>query len=297
MTPLMHHLSWFIPVVVASFVTLFGFVVLCTYCFKKSAEKEDEVGEEAVQQEELLKPKRFSDPHLQLKLPFREEKASSLPGSPGRALQEPGFGKRTVQYGALTPNLSPILTEHTVQPPSMELKSILKGKDPSGYGFGEQGEIPAEPEPPTPDTKGEKLGTIYFTLSYYPDDLVLKLVIQKATDLPAKDISGTSDPFVKVLLLPDKKHKLETRVKRKKLNPYWNEAFTFEGFPYAKLMQRTLYLQVLDYDRFSRNDPIGEIELNLADVHLQQEAVSFVKELKPCKRSPVSAFEVHLCIK
>lgn len=51
----------------------------------------------------------------------------------------------------------------------------------------------------------------------------------KAQELPAKDFSGTSDPFVKIYLLPDKKHKLETKVKRKNLNPHWNETFLFEG--------------------------------------------------------------------
>lgn len=53
--------------------------------------------------------------------------------------------------------------------------------------------------------------------------------ILKAQELPAKDFSGTSDPFVKIYLLPDKKHKLETKVKRKNLNPHWNETFLFEG--------------------------------------------------------------------
>ena len=51
----------------------------------------------------------------------------------------------------------------------------------------------------------------------------------KGQELPAKDFSGTSDPFVKLYLLPDKKHKLETKVKRKNLNPHWNETFLFEG--------------------------------------------------------------------
>ena len=48
------------------------------------------------------------------------------------------------------------------------------------------------------------------------------------------------------------------------------QVFTFEGFPESKLLQRTLYLQVLDYDRFSRNDSIGEVELPLCDIHLQE---------------------------
>ncbi|KAL0189586.1 hypothetical protein M9458_016685, partial [Cirrhinus mrigala] len=67
----------------------------------------------------------------------------------------------------------------------------------------------------------EKLGRIQFSVGYSFQDSTL-------TDLPAKDFSGTSDPFVKLYLLPDKKHKLETKVKRKNLNPHWNETFLFE---------------------------------------------------------------------
>ena len=50
-----------------------------------------------------------------------------------------------------------------------------------------------------------------------------------AVDLAAKDFSGTSDPYVKIMLLPDKKRKLTTNVKSKNLNPRWNVVFAFEG--------------------------------------------------------------------
>ena len=30
-------------------------------------------------------------------------------------------------------------------------------------------------------------------------------------------------------------------------------------YPYEKITQRVLYIQMLDWDRFSRNDPIGEV--------------------------------------
>ncbi|RZC41128.1 C2 domain containing protein, partial [Asbolus verrucosus] len=82
-------------------------------------------------------------------------------------------------------------------------------------------------------------------------------------DLPAKDLSGTSDPYVRVTLLPDKKHRLETKIKRRTLNPRWNETFYFEGFPIQKLQSRVLHLHVFDYDRFSRDDSIGEVFLPL----------------------------------
>lgn len=52
--------------------------------------------------------------------------------------------------------------------------------------------------------------------------------IIQAADLPALDIGGTSDPYVKVFLLPEKKKKFETKVHRKTLNPTFNESFTFK---------------------------------------------------------------------
>jgi len=52
----------------------------------------------------------------------------------------------------------------------------------------------------------------------------------RAVELPAKDfISGTSDPYVKIMLLPEKRSKMSTSIKRRNLNPRWNEIFAFEG--------------------------------------------------------------------
>ncbi|NXW49354.1 SYT7 protein, partial [Nyctiprogne leucopyga] len=75
----------------------------------------------------------------------------------------------------------------------------------------------------------ENLGRIQFSVGYNFQESTLTVKIMKAQELPAKDFSGTSDPFVKIYLLPDKKHKLETKVKRKNLNPHWNETFLFEA--------------------------------------------------------------------
>jgi synaptotagmin-1 len=50
------------------------------------------------------------------------------------------------------------------------------------------------------------------------------------------DIGGTSDPYVKIYLLPEKKRKVETKVHRKTLNPTFNETFKFE------VKQKLLYI-------------------------------------------------------
>ncbi|XP_044126265.1 synaptotagmin-7 isoform X2 [Bufo gargarizans] len=146
------------------------------------------------------------------------------------------------------------------------------------------------------DTSGrETLGRIQFSVGYNFQESTLTVKIMKAQELPAKDFSGTSDPFVKIYLLPDKKNKLETKVKRKNLNPHWNETFLFEGFPYEKVVQRVLYLQVLDYDRFSRNDPIGEVSIPLNKIDLTQ-MQTFWKELKPCSDGSGSRGELLLSL-
>ena len=54
-------------------------------------------------------------------------------------------------------------------------------------------------------------------------------------------------------------------------------------------MQRVLYLQVLDYDRFSRNDPIGEVSIPLNKVDLTQ-MQTFWKDLKPCSDGSVRPY-------
>jgi len=63
----------------------------------------------------------------------------------------------------------------------------------------------------------------------------------RAVELPAKDfISGTSDPYVKIMLLPEKRSKMSTSIKRRNLNPRWNEIFAFEGTAVSLRYRATL---------------------------------------------------------
>ena len=59
------------------------------------------------------------------------------------------------------------------------------------------------------------------------------------------------------------------------------------GFPYNKVVTKTLYLLVLDYDRFSRDDPIGEVCLPLSELDLGA-GLTLWKTLMPCKGAAVS---------
>ncbi|XP_062569924.1 synaptotagmin-7-like [Saccostrea cucullata] len=140
-----------------------------------------------------------------------------------------------------------------------------------------------------------KLGRIQIGLSYDFQSLTLTLKVIQAKDLVAKDFTGTSDPYVKILLLPDKRHKLVTKVKKKNLNPRWNESFLFEGWLHNKLLEKTIYLQVIDYDRFSRDDPIGETYIPLNEVDLSQSPIMW-RYLQPCKDSRGKLGEILLSL-
>ena len=72
-------------------------------------------------------------------------------------------------------------------------------------------------------------------------------------------------------------------MKKKTLNPVWNEVLGFEGFTRDKLMKRSVLFTVFDHDRIGRDEEIGELKLVLVPEHLQHEAVPFVKKLLPCK--------------
>jgi synaptotagmin-1 len=62
------------------------------------------------------------------------------------------------------------------------------------------------------------------------------VTIIQAEQLPAMDLGGTSDPYVKLYLLPDKKKKFQTKVQRKSLNPVFNETFVFKAISFGIIL-------------------------------------------------------------
>ncbi|XP_038561136.1 synaptotagmin VIII isoform X1 [Micropterus salmoides] len=108
----------------------------------------------------------------------------------------------------------------------------------------------------------ENLGEICFSLRYVPTAGKLTVVILEAKDLKSMDIGGSSDPYVKVQLALDKRKwkKRKTSVKKKTLNPYFNESFTFD-VSFEQIQKVNLVISVWDHDTMTRNDAIGKIFL------------------------------------
>ncbi|XP_061885784.1 synaptotagmin-11b [Entelurus aequoreus] len=131
----------------------------------------------------------------------------------------------------------------------------------------------SEPEPEA------SLGAVSLTVDYNFPKKALVVTIVGARGLPAMDEqAGSSDPYVKMTILPEKKHRVKTRVLRKTLDPLFDETFTFYGVAYSSLPELTLHFLVLSFDRFARDDVIGEavvplkgVDPSTGRVHLSQQ--------------------------
>jgi hypothetical protein len=129
--------------------------------------------------------------------------------------------------------------------------------------------------------------SIYLLLlcRYKHDKNALIVSVVRCGDLPAKDPNlGSSDPYVKLQLLPDKQHKVKTRVLRKTRNPVYDEDFTFYGINFNQLPNITLHFVVLSFDRYSRDDIIGEVfcALNTVDItQIENQQMALQREIQP----------------
>lgn len=112
----------------------------------------------------------------------------------------------------------------------------------------------------------EYLGKLQYEIKYDFNTQTLVVKVIQAVDLPAMDMGGVSDPYVKVYLIPETKgqKKYETKVHRKTLNPFFNQTFEFKNLPYAETFDKTLMFSIFDYDRFSKHDQIGEVNILFA---------------------------------
>ncbi|XP_026120604.1 rabphilin-3A-like [Carassius auratus] len=114
------------------------------------------------------------------------------------------------------------------------------------------------------DEEEEERGRILISLTYNSQQSRLIVGVVRCAHLAAMDSNGYSDPFVKIHLKPDmgKKAKYKTQIKKKTLNPEFNEEFGYE-VKHAELAKKTLDVSVWDYDMGKSNDFIGGCQLGI----------------------------------
>ncbi|XP_047128564.1 uncharacterized protein LOC100208668 isoform X5 [Hydra vulgaris] len=108
-------------------------------------------------------------------------------------------------------------------------------------------------------------GEILFSLKYDSLSGIFSVNIEKAKEIAAANSKlHSSDPYVKVYLLPDKSKstKKKTTHKRKTLNPQWNETIKYK-LSKDELLEKVLQVSIWNHDRFGRNDFLGEVQVNI----------------------------------
>ncbi|CAF2085111.1 unnamed protein product [Rotaria magnacalcarata] len=108
------------------------------------------------------------------------------------------------------------------------------------------------------------LGELTVSLCCLPNAKRVTVTIVKANSLKPMDITGKSDPYVKVILLINGKNirKKKTSVLCNTLNPIYNESLEFD-LSNEDRENTDLIFKVIDYDRVGSNELIGCIGIGV----------------------------------
>uniref|UniRef100_A0A669DR91 RAS protein activator like 1 n=1 Tax=Oreochromis niloticus TaxID=8128 RepID=A0A669DR91_ORENI len=117
------------------------------------------------------------------------------------------------------------------------------------------------------DPDEEVQGEIHLGLELLKDTekISLRCQVIEARDLAPRDISGTSDPFTRVIF---NNHSAETSIIKKTRFPHWGETLELELDPEElREEEGTVTVQVWDWDMVGKNDFLGKVEIPFACLH------------------------------
>ncbi|XP_029465291.1 synaptotagmin-15-like isoform X2 [Rhinatrema bivittatum] len=113
---------------------------------------------------------------------------------------------------------------------------------------------------PEDDSEGDfpegNVGRLWFAVEYEQEAERLLVALVKARNLHSP--SESCNPFVKIFLLPDERRYLQSKTKRKTLNPQFDENFVFQVSS-KTLNQRTLKFSVYHVDKLKKHHLLGQV--------------------------------------
>ncbi|XP_048856220.1 extended synaptotagmin-1 isoform X10 [Brienomyrus brachyistius] len=144
------------------------------------------------------------------------------------------------------------------------LRAELKILEPMKVQAGDRG-LPTVSASTPSDAPGHS-GQVKLSLSYPKDDKKLLITVHAC-----RHLTGSSDPYVSFILLPDKNKvtKRKTGIKKKDANPEFNERFDF-NISMDEARQKQLDLTVKNSTSFMSREKevIGKVQIDLSSVDL-----------------------------
>ncbi|XP_047404992.1 extended synaptotagmin-1 isoform X1 [Sciurus carolinensis] len=126
----------------------------------------------------------------------------------------------------------------------------------------------------SPEAPAGPLGQVKLTVWYYSEERKLVSIVHSCRAL-RQNGRDPPDPYVSLLLLPDKNRstKRKTSQKKKTLNPEFNDRFEWE-LPLEEALRRKLDVSVKSNSSFMSRERelLGKVQLDLAEIDLSQGA-------------------------
>lgn len=147
------------------------------------------------------------------------------------------------------------------------------------------------------DVNDENKGQLEIRYSLLPilGPAMLDVQVLRARSLLAADRGGTSDPYMRIHVGNDVKNAMKTTVKKKTLEPVWEENMSIR-LESAQRRQH-LYLECFDKDMVGADDSLGRNVLELGDIVKKQTYKEWRKlenVLEPGKEGPENLGEVEI---
>jgi len=122
---------------------------------------------------------------------------------------------------------------------------------------------------------------------------IVKVEIISGHSLCKKDIFGASDPYVHVTLYKPKPNgkvdveiaSVDTKTKKRTLNPEWRETFLFRVKPRDNRLLFTVY----DENRLTRDDFLGLVDIPINSAYVQNDGVSTQNDFREFHLRPRSS--------
>ncbi|KAI6241496.1 Rabphilin-1 [Aphelenchoides fujianensis] len=213
----------------------------------------------------------FSDPYVKLHLIPGNAKATKLTSKTIEKTLNPEWNEEMIYYG---------ITEDERMKKTLRLTVLDRDRIGSDFlgetrvalkklplGQTKKFNLYLEHAMPAPLEKQEEVerGKILLSICYNIQQGSLFVHIKRCAELLGMDSSGFSDPYCKVSLTPlsSKAHRQRTAIKKRTLNPEFNETLKFI-VPFKDLPKKTLEIGVYDHDVARHDDYIGGIVLSTA---------------------------------
>uniref|UniRef100_A0A671RZG3 Protein piccolo n=1 Tax=Sinocyclocheilus anshuiensis TaxID=1608454 RepID=A0A671RZG3_9TELE len=179
------------------------------------------------------------------------------------------------------------------QTPASVLSALERaGHLHSGTGSAASSGVPSPGQPGSPSVNKKRHSSkVLYVLKPQPHPITGEIQLQinydrnmgnlivhvlQARNLAPRENNGYTDPFVKVYLLPGRgqvmvvqnasaENKRRIKYVQKTQNPEWNQTVIYKNIHLEQLKKKTLEVTVWDYDRYSSNDFLGEVLIDLSN--------------------------------